>query len=165
MRAADIDVASPIVRGAGGDTRRRSVSTLPGLEALESRDLLSFLQPFGSKFTRVRAGGVLDLITVSGPGQVFTRRSGPNQVAISLAGTTQDSQVTVSSLGAQPGQANSPLQIAKIRVQTHRLGSFQGLTTVDLDGPWPRSWARSHRSSSTPSSRQRESTSLETSEF
>ena len=51
--------------------RRRITAIRPGFESLESRRLLSFLQPFGNKFDRVRSGGVLDLITVSGPGQVF----------------------------------------------------------------------------------------------
>lgn len=115
--------------------RRAGAVISPRVEPLEGRRLLSFLQPFGNKFDRVRAGGVLDLITVSGPGQVFTQRSWSGRVTIVLAGTTQDSQVTVSSLGARPGKANSPLAVGKIRVQTGRLGSFQGLTTVDLDGP------------------------------
>jgi len=113
---------------------RRSGST-PRIEDLEGRQLLSFLQPFGNKFARVRSGGVLDVISVSGPGQVFTKRTDRHTVAIALSGTTQDSQVTISSLGAHAGVFNSPLQIGKILVQTGRLGSFNGTTTADLDGP------------------------------
>ena len=107
----------------------------PHIEALERRQLLSFLQPFGAKFTRVQSGGVVDVISVAGPGQVFTKRINRKLIAISLAGTTQDSQVTISSLGAGLAGANRPLQIGKIVVRSGRLGSFQGLTTADLDGP------------------------------
>jgi hypothetical protein len=55
-------------------------------------------------------------------------------VAIGLFGTTQDSQVTISSLGAHAHESNSPLPIASINVHTRRLGSIQGLTTADIDG-------------------------------
>ena len=116
------------------NARRRLTAIVPRAEWLEGRRLLSFLQPFGNKFDRVRSGGVLDLIAVSGPGQVFTRRIGRGEIAIGLSGTTQDSQVTITSLGARPGEGNRPLKIGKIRIQTGRLGSFQGLTTADLLG-------------------------------
>ncbi len=121
-------------RSSAANNRRRLIQRTFGLEPFEERELLSFLQPFGNKFDRVRSGGVLDVIAISGPGQVFAKRINRSTVAISLAGTTQDSQVTVSSLGARPGEANSPLNIRKIRVQTGRLGSFQGLTTTNLMG-------------------------------
>ena len=115
--------------------KRRGVSgMMPSPETLEGRRLLSFLQPFGTKFDLVRAGGVADVIAVSGPGQVVSRRIDRKTIAIRLFGTTQDSQVTISTLGAHAKVAN-PLQIGKIAVRTGRLGSFQGLTTADLDGP------------------------------
>jgi hypothetical protein len=128
----------PIVRadrGASVNKRRRDPGMVPSAEAMETRQLLSFLNPFGNKFTRVRSGGVLDVITVSGPGQVFTRNINHQSIAITLAGTTQDSQVTISSLGAHPGTLNHPLQIACINVKTGRLGSFNAATTGDLNGP------------------------------
>jgi len=101
---------------------------------LERRQLLSFLQPYGAKFARVQSGGVVDVISVAGPGQVFTKRLNQQMIAISLVGTTQDSQVTIASLGARLAGANHPLQIEKIVVRSGRLGSFQGLTTANLDG-------------------------------
>ncbi len=107
----------------------------PNIEALQGRQLLSFLNPFGAKFARVQSGGVVDVISVAGPGQVFTKRINRNMIAISLAGTTQDSQVTIASLGAGLAGANRPLQIERIVVRSGRLGSFLGPTTADLDGP------------------------------
>ena len=74
------------------------------------------------------------MISVAGPGQVFTHRVNRKTIALSLVGTTQDSQVTVTAFGSQPQAANRPLQISKIAVRSGRLGSFQGLTTVDLQG-------------------------------
>ena len=135
MHAADFFAVFQTIRVRTMKTRRRSSRTVPSPDSLEHRHLLSFLQPFGNKFERVRSGGVLDVIAVSGPGQVFTKRINRSTVAISLTGTTQDSQVTISSLGARPGESNSPLQIGKMLVQTGRLGSFIGTTTADLEGP------------------------------
>ncbi len=135
MRTADLYGIVQAIRATTANNRRRFSRIVPVPESLEGRELLSFLQPFGNKFERVRSGGVLDVISVSGPGQVFTKRIDRSTVAISLTGTTQDSQVTISSLGARPGELNSPLQIGKILVQTGRLGSFNGTTTADLEGP------------------------------
>lgn len=135
MRAVDLCAIVHAIRATTSNNRRRYSRIVPVPESLEGRQLLSFLQPFGNKFERVRSGGALDVISVSGPGQVFTKRLSRSTVAISLTGTTQDSQVTMSSLAARPGELNSPLQIGKILVQTGRLGSFTGTTTADLDGP------------------------------
>ncbi len=104
------------------------------VEYLESRQLLSFLQPYGQKFDVVHSGAVVDVISVAGPGQVFSQRINRTTIALSLLGTTQDSQVTVTAFGSEPQVANRPLQIGKITVRSGRLGSFQGLTTVDLEG-------------------------------
>ena len=114
--------------------RRRPAVAGPTFERLEGRRLLSFLQPYGSKFRRVQAGGVVDVISVSGPGQVFTARSNRGMVAIRLVGTTQDSQVVVSPLGARSQDSNRPLRIGKLEVRSGRLGSFQALTSADLEG-------------------------------
>ena len=113
---------------------RARLATLRTVEYLESRRLLSFLQPFGQKFHIVHSGNVVDVISIAGPGQVFTRRINRKSIALSLPGTTQDSQVTVTAFGSGPEGANRPLQVSKIIVRSGRLGSFQGLTTVDLEG-------------------------------
>ena len=133
LRSIDRGQARAGPRAAAGGVARRS-GRAPRVETLEQRQLLSFLNPFGSKFERVQSGGVVDVISVSGPGQVFTKRLGRKMIGISLVGTTQDSQVAIAALAAQPGTANSPLQVGRIKVATGRLGSFQALTTVDLQG-------------------------------
>ena len=134
MRNANSYAGARAIRVTRQRKRRQFDGMTPRPEPLEGRALLSFLQPFGNKFDVVRSGGVVDVIAVSGPGQVFTRKLGHKMIAISLAGTTQDTTVSISSLAAHPGP-NRPLQIGKILVHTGRLGSFQALTTADLKGP------------------------------
>ena len=53
-------------------------------------------------------------------------------VAVTLAGTTQDSQVTVSLLQTHDRTSIKKLAVNRVDVRTGRLGSFQGLTTTDL---------------------------------
>jgi hypothetical protein len=115
--------------------RRRTPQSLGNVELLEGRRLLSFLQPFAAKIATIRSGGALDVIIVSGPGQAFTERMKRGLTAVSLVGTTQVTQVTISTLGTHPQRTNSPVQIGRLRVHTGRLGSFQALTTADLVGP------------------------------
>ncbi|MGO9917236.1 MAG: hypothetical protein ACLQIB_21370 [Isosphaeraceae bacterium] len=134
MRTVDLYAIVQAVRSTTATKRRRFSGTVPVPESLECRQLLSFLDPYGAKFARVQSGGVVDVISVAGPGQVFTEPVNRTMIAISLVGTTQDSQVTIASLGARLAGANHPLQIEKIVVRSGRLGSFQGLTTANLDG-------------------------------
>lgn len=117
-----------------GTNDRRRFERIPGLESLEGRHLLSFFQPYAMKLDRVRSGGAVYLVSVSGPGQVHAKRIGPGGVVINLFGTTQDSQVTISALGTHPGSVNSHLTIKSINVRSGHVGSIQGLTTADLLG-------------------------------
>jgi hypothetical protein len=55
-------------------------------------------------------------------------------VFIDVYGTTQDSQVTISTPGSHPWAVNSHLAIAGMKVHSGRVGSILGLTTADLLG-------------------------------
>ena len=55
-------------------------------------------------------------------------------VGITLLGTTQDSQVTITALLSTRGQSLKRLAIASINVRSGRLGSVTGLTSADLMG-------------------------------
>lgn len=120
-------------RGRGAGSRRRGRSARTAVEELEGRTVLSFFLPTSAKIHEVRFGGAAYLISVSGPGAVATSR-GRGGVAIKLAGTTQDSQVSITALGSRSHGDVTPLQVSRIDVRSHRIGSIQGLTTADLDG-------------------------------
>ena len=120
--------------GTRPHARARLSGSSPAVEGLEARQLLSFLNPFGSKFERIQSGGAVDVISVSGTGQVFTTRLNRKTLDIKLVGTSSNSLVTIVPLAARQGTLNSPLQIGRISVRTGMLASFQAPTTADLLG-------------------------------
>ncbi len=114
--------------------RRPVSSSLLHIETLEERRLLSGSEPF-FKFNIVRFGGVAYILSVSGPGEVKTQTCGNRSVSIKLVGTTQDSQLTISAIASRTHSATTPLSVKRIEVRSGRLGSIQGLTSTDLEGP------------------------------
>ena len=127
--------APPTSAGSAPPTQRRPMmrSTL-GVEMLEERRLLSGSEPF-LKINTVGFHGVAYILTVSGPGQVMTEKCGHQSVAIKLIGTTQDSQLIITPFGSGTHSKTTPLSVKSIAVRSGRLGSIQGLTSTDLEGP------------------------------
>lgn len=56
-------------------------------------------------------------------------------ISLSLVGTTPNTQISILPVATNPASEVSSIRIGRIRVRTGRLGSFEGLTTVGLDGP------------------------------
>ena len=113
---------------------RRTTRLILGVEPLEERQLLSTVEPF-FKFNTVGFGGVRYIITVSGPGAVQAQKNGRQGVSLKVVGTTQDSQLTIAAFNAHSHTSTTPLSINKIVVRSGRIGSIQGLTSADLEGP------------------------------
>jgi len=107
---------------------------IPSAETLEERRLLSASEPF-FKFNTVAFGRVVYFIAVSGPGEVKTQKCAGGSVSIKLVGTTQDSQLAITAFGSRSHFGTRPLKVVSIQVGSGRLGSIQGLTTTDLEGP------------------------------
>jgi hypothetical protein len=102
-------------------------------ESLEERRLLASTAAF--PFADVRFGGVVyEIAVVSGPGGVQTHRTRNGTVGINLLGTTQDSQVSITALISNRGQAIKRLAIGSINVRSGHVGSIQGLTSANLTG-------------------------------
>jgi len=99
-----------------------------------ARSILSTAQPF-FKFNTVGFGGVRYIITVSGPGVVQAQKNGTQGVSLKVVGTTQDSQLAITAFNAHSHSSTTPLSINNIVVRSGRLGSIQGLTSADLNGP------------------------------
>jgi hypothetical protein len=111
---------------------RRPTKLVLHIEDLERRRLLA-----GSffKFSTVNFGGVAYFLAITGPGQVKTEKCGHQSVMIKLAGTTQDSQLTISAFNSRTRAATTPLSVKAVDVGSGRLGSILGLTSTDLEGP------------------------------
>lgn len=60
---------------------------------------------------------------------------GRGQVAITLSGTTENSQVTLDQGRTHARFRGNPLEIARIDVRSGMLGSFQAYDSADLNGP------------------------------
>ena len=119
---------------APSNHHRRTTRLILGVEPLEERQLLSTVEPF-FKFNTVGFGGVRYLITVNGPGVVQAQKNGRQGVSLKVVGTTQDSQLTISAFNAHSHTSTTPLNIQNIAVRSGRIGSIQGLTSADLNGP------------------------------
>lgn len=127
------ELLRPLMSCSRGAPRRQPRPAW-GVERLEPRTLLATSRPF-FKINTIRSDGVAYILTVSGPGSVRVQARRHGGAVITLVGTTQDSQLTISALGSRSHAATRPLAIGRIDVRTERLGSIQALTTGDLGGP------------------------------
>jgi hypothetical protein len=122
--------------------RPRRSGRKPGLECLEGRLLLARLDPkppprplIGPVQAIHTSTGAAYILQVTGPGAVRARPAGRGTVAITLFGTTSQSQVTLTQALTRARYNAAPLQIKSIDVRTGALGSFQAPGVADLVGP------------------------------
>jgi hypothetical protein len=111
---------------ANAQARQASVATAAGDPAGPRHPL-----PKGQS---IRFGGTTYRIKVSGSGGVLASTTARKGAAITLFGTDQNSQVTVTLATSTHATGSSYLPITRIDVRTGSLGSFQALGSADLVG-------------------------------
>ena len=128
-------------RGAGvriADSRRlhtsmrRSRPTVPVLECLETRRLLSlYTGPSANLPVASRAGAFQ--VQVSGPGVVKARPAAHGAIDLTAYGTTADTTITIAQTHARYHFPNQLLSIQNLVVRSGQLGSLAAMP-AELNG-------------------------------
>src|SRR5205807_1071451 len=115
-----------------GPVRRRART--PVVEPLEGRMLLSSFFAGPTPIRPVQSAGGMFLLAISGPGLEKVKQLRGGALAVTLFGTTSQSNLDISLTRPRLHAQAAPLQIASIRVVSGVLGGITGGAAV-LNGP------------------------------